>query len=113
MPVLETDPAVQRQRLDKWLWHARIVRTRSAAADLASSGHVRINGARAETASAPVRIGDVITVALDRRVRLLKVEDFVARRGSAEDAGGLYRELPPEGMAGETAASLAKPPPIR
>ena len=37
-----------RQRIDRWLWHARLVRTRSAAAALAGSGYVRVNGARIE-----------------------------------------------------------------
>jgi ribosome-associated heat shock protein Hsp15 len=37
---------LDRQRIDKWLWHARLVRTRGAAAALAGSGHVRVNGAR-------------------------------------------------------------------
>ncbi|MBA3519837.1 MAG: RNA-binding S4 domain-containing protein, partial [Rhizobiales bacterium] len=31
------------QRIDKWLWHARFARTRSAAQRLALSGHVRVN----------------------------------------------------------------------
>jgi ribosome-associated heat shock protein Hsp15 len=60
---------LDRQRVDKWLWHARVVRTRSAAAALADSGHVRVNGSRIEAASRPVRPGDVITIALDRNVR--------------------------------------------
>ena len=33
---------MDRQRIDKWLWHARVVRTRSAAAALSDSGLVRI-----------------------------------------------------------------------
>ena len=41
-------PALDRQRIDKWLWHARVVRTRSAAAALAASGHVRVNGQRVD-----------------------------------------------------------------
>ena len=64
---------MDRQRIDKWLWHARVVRTRSAAAALADAGLVRINGARVDTSSRPVRPGDVVTVALDRNVRVLKV----------------------------------------
>lgn len=84
-----------RQRIDKWLWHARVVRTRSAAAGLASAGHVRVNGARIDMASAPVRLGDVVTIALDRRVRVLKVQDFAARRGSSDLAHTLYLEVNP------------------
>jgi ribosome-associated heat shock protein Hsp15 len=85
--------AEDRQRIDKWLWHARVVRTRNAAAGLATSGHVRINGQRIEAASRPVRSGDVVTVALDRIVRVLKVKAFAPRRGSSECARQLYDDL--------------------
>jgi ribosome-associated heat shock protein Hsp15 len=86
---------MDRQRIDKWLWHARVVRTRSAAAELAGSGHVRVNGARINAASQPVRPGDVLTIALDRRVRVLKVLHFAERRGGAELACTLYEDLSP------------------
>jgi ribosome-associated heat shock protein Hsp15 len=86
---------LDRQRIDKWLWHARVVRTRSAAAALAGSGHVRVNGARVDAPSHPVRSGDVVTIALDRRVRVLKVLGHAERRGSAEDARPLYEDLSP------------------
>jgi ribosome-associated heat shock protein Hsp15 len=86
---------LDRQRIDKWLWHARVVRTRSAAAALVGSGHVRINGVRADAASRPVRPGDVVTVALDSRVRVLKVLGQAERRGSAEDARRLFEDLSP------------------
>jgi len=82
-----------RQRIDKWLWHARVVRTRSAAAGLANAGHVRINGQRVDAAGRAVRVGDVVTVALDRTVRVMKVTGFAKRRGAAEAARGLYQEL--------------------
>ena len=84
-----------RQRIDKWLWHARVVRTRSAAAALAASGHVRLNGSRIDSASRPVKLGDVLTVALDRRVRVLKVAGFSERRGPATAARDLYHDLAP------------------
>ena len=84
---------LDRQRIDKWLWHARLVRTRSAAGALAGSGHVRVNGARIEASSRLVRIGDVITVALERTVRVLKVRGFVERRGPAKTCDGLYEDL--------------------
>ena len=86
---------MDRQRIDKWLWHARVVRTRSTAAQLAGSGHVRVNGARIDAASRPVRPGDVITIALDRRVRVMKVLQFVERRGGAGTASTLYEDLSP------------------
>jgi ribosome-associated heat shock protein Hsp15 len=86
---------LDRQRIDKWLWHARVVRTRSAAAALAVSGHVRVNGQRIDGASRPERPGDVVTVALDRSVRVLKVLAFAERRGPAESAHVLAEDLMP------------------
>jgi ribosome-associated heat shock protein Hsp15 len=86
---------LDRQRIDKWLWHARVVRTRSAAAALAASGHVRVNGQRIDGASRPVRAGDVVTVALDRSVRVLKVAGFAERRGPAESVRDLMEDLTP------------------
>ena len=97
--------AEDRQRIDKWLWHARVVRTRSAAAALAASGHVRINGQRIEAASRPVRAGDVVTVALDRTVRIMKVTGFADRRGDADAARVLYEDLTPRVPPPEPAAS--------
>jgi ribosome-associated heat shock protein Hsp15 len=82
-----------RQRIDKWLWHARVVRTRSDAAALAAAGFVRLNGKRMTAASQPVRIGDVVTLALDRSVRVLRVEGFCEKRGAAPVARALYRDL--------------------
>jgi ribosome-associated heat shock protein Hsp15 len=94
-----------RQRIDKWLWHARVVRTRSAAAALAVSGHVRLNGGRVEAASHPVKPGDMLTIALDRRVRILKVVGFAERRGNAEEMQALFDDL-----SAAPAAVLAQTP---
>ena len=96
---------MDRQRIDKWLWHARLVRTRTAAAALAASGHVRLNGERVTGASRAVRLGDVVTVALDRSVRVLKVAGFAERRGGADGARLLMEDLIPP------TASSAEPEP--
>jgi ribosome-associated heat shock protein Hsp15 len=72
-----------------------VVRTRSAAAALVTEGHVRLNGERAQAASRLVRPGDVITVALDRVVRIMKVSGFAERRGDAEAGRALYEDLTP------------------
>jgi ribosome-associated heat shock protein Hsp15 len=87
------EAAAGRMRLDKWLWHARVVRTRVLAQQLALSGHVRINGRRAESAARPVKAGDVLTIALPGCVRVLKVLNFAERRGSASETAGLFEEL--------------------
>jgi ribosome-associated heat shock protein Hsp15 len=89
----EAPAALGRQRIDRWLWHARVVRTRDAAAALAGAGYVRVNGNRIDGPGRFVRSGDVITVALDRTVRVLRVTGFVPRRGPAGSAETLYEDL--------------------
>lgn len=84
---------MDRQRLDKWLWHARVVKARTSAAELVASGHVRINGTREKSPGHGVKAGDVITVALDNSVRVLKVTGFAERRGDAGSARVLYQDL--------------------
>lgn len=93
---------VDRQRIDKWLWHARMVRSRSAAAALTEAGRVRLNGRRITATSHLVHSGDVVTLALDRSVRVLEVLGFSERRGDAAAGRALYRDL-----AGPAAAAEA------
>jgi ribosome-associated heat shock protein Hsp15 len=100
---------LDRQRIDKWLWHARVVRTRSAAAALAGGGHVRLNGKRVGTASHAVKAGDVVTVGLDRTVRVLKILAFAERRGGAEAGRALYEDLAPPGPPPEPAPAAREP----
>lgn len=85
-----------RLRIDKWLWFARVVKTRTAAAALCEDGSVRINGARIGQAHKPVRIGDVLTVALQGHVKVLKVIALAARRGPSSEAQLIYEDLSPQ-----------------
>ena len=84
---------MERQRLDKWLWHARVVKARTSAAALVEAGHVRINGVREMAPGHGVKTGDVVTIGLDRGVRILKVIGFAERRGDASAARLLYVDL--------------------
>jgi ribosome-associated heat shock protein Hsp15 len=107
-------PDLARQRIDRWLWHARMVRTRSDAASLVAAGFVRLNGRRITAAGQPVRLGDVLTLALDRSVRVLKVEGFCERRGAALAARALYRDMttasgPEASVPAASSARLALP----
>lgn len=98
MPHSATPPAgpePARQRLDKWLWFTRAVKTRSLAARLVTEGHVRVNSVRVETASKAVKPGDIVTVALERHVRVLRVLAGGERRGPAPEARTLYEDLAP------------------
>ena len=89
---------MERQRLDKWLWHARVVKARTSAVALVEGGHVRINGEREKAPGHAVKPGDVLTIGLDRTVRILKVVGFAERRGDASAARVLYVDLrtPPD-----------------
>jgi ribosome-associated heat shock protein Hsp15 len=70
-----------------------VVKARTSAAELVESGHVRVNGAREKSPGHAVKIGDVLTIALDRTVRVLKVVGFSERRGDATAARVLYDDL--------------------
>lgn len=87
-------PLPEEQRLDTWLWCARLVRSRARAADLVREGSVRINRQATEKPHARLRPGDVLTVPIGPGVRVLAVKALALRRGPAAAALLLYDELP-------------------
>lgn len=89
------NPAPVRQRLDKWLWFARVVKTRTLAARLVLGGYVRVNGVKIDTPAKPVGSPDILTVSLDRHVRILRVLRPGERRGSFPEASLLFEDLTP------------------
>ena len=92
----EADPeGGGRQRLDKWLFFARVVKSRSLAAKLIQAGRVRVNRDKTDNAAKAVRPGDVLTVTLEGRVLVLKVVAPGTRRGPYEEARLLYEDLSP------------------
>jgi len=70
-----------------------VVKARTSAAELVATGHVRVNGVRESSPGHAIKLGDVLTIALDRTVRVLKVIAFSERRGDAASARVLYEEL--------------------
>ncbi|MGC8526316.1 RNA-binding S4 domain-containing protein [Acidiphilium sp.] len=78
------------QRLDKFLFHARFVKTRGVAAQLVAAGGVRINRQITEKPHARLRPGDVLTLALPHGVQVVRVVALGARRGPAAEARRLY-----------------------
>ena len=89
------DPAPQRLRLDKWLWHARFFKTRSIAARYVSTARLRLDGRVVEKASTTVAPGATLTFALGDRIRVIRVRELGTRRGPAAEARGLYDDLSP------------------
>ena len=88
-------------RLDKFLWFARIVKTRSLAQKLAEDGRIRLSGRLVDRSHAPVKIGDVLSFAVHGRIRVLRIEAIPARRGPPAEARALYTELPETPLTSE------------
>jgi len=80
------------QRIDKWLWHARFARTRSAAQELARSGHIRVNRDKVRDASRLVRTGDVLTLNLRRGIQVVRILGIAEQRDGFEEARLLYED---------------------
>ncbi|GAA5543489.1 RNA-binding S4 domain-containing protein [Brucella sp. NBRC 113783] len=98
-----------RQRIDKWLLFARVVKSRSLAAKLAVGGKVRVNRDKIEQAAHQVKIGDVLTITLDRRILVYKVLLPGERRGPAPEAQLLYEDLSPAPASSSEMTAAALP----
>lgn len=97
------DAAPSSQRIDKWLWCARLFKTRSLAAKAVSDGGMRVTRASETTRiakpSALVRPGDRLILMLGERLRILEVTGCGARRGPASEAQLLYTDHSPPAPA--------------
>ncbi len=89
-----------RQRLDKWLFFARLIKSRSLAQKAIEAGHVAVNGKRETQPSAQIRAGDMLEVSLERRDLVVRVLLPGSRRGPYEEARLLYEDLTPAVPAG-------------
>ncbi|RGP36797.1 RNA-binding S4 domain-containing protein [Pseudotabrizicola alkalilacus] len=85
-----------RLRLDKWLWQARFFKSRGLSADVVESGHCRVNGQRTKKPGHGICIGDVLTFAQGKQIRVIKVQALGLRRGPADEAQELYLDLDPQ-----------------
>ncbi|MDH2325607.1 RNA-binding S4 domain-containing protein [Cereibacter sp. SYSU M97828] len=86
-------PSRATMRLDKWLVQARFCKTRTVAADLVESGHVRINGQKTRKPAQTVGDGDTLTFPQGGRIRVIRILDLPIRRGPASEAQALYDDL--------------------
>jgi ribosome-associated heat shock protein Hsp15 len=83
------------QRLDKWLWFVRAIKSRTQAAALVTEGKVRVNRERASKPSQTLRPGDVVTITVRGHVRVLRMIGAGHRRGPATEAQALCEDLTP------------------
>lgn len=111
-------PPSQSQRVDKWLWYARIFKSRSLAAKFVETGKIRVMNAdqrsKLTKPSQSIRTGDVLTFPHGDHIRVLEVVAPGKRRGPAPEAQTLYKDLTPppptkeEIQASENAPSRPK-----
>jgi len=87
------------QRVDAWLWHARLFKTRTLAAAVVSAGKVRLTRneetTRITKSSHAVRPGDTLTFPKARLIRIVRIQALATRRGPAAEAQALYEDLTP------------------
>jgi ribosome-associated heat shock protein Hsp15 len=84
-----------KQRLDRWLFFARAVKSRTLAQKLIETGAVRVNSERTVHTDHQVGEGDVLTMTVHQRVLVWKILDPGQRRGPPSEAQGLYEDLSP------------------
>lgn len=83
----------ERLRIDKWLWHVRLFKTRSLATQAVDGGRVKLDGERIKAAH-PLRVGQQISVTLGDRAIEVEVLALPPRRGPASQAQACYAETP-------------------
>lgn len=91
--AIEGSPSTQ--RIDKWLWHARVVKTRTLAQKLVANGKVRLNREVVAAQKQAVRAGDVLTIVLERRILVYAILGLGERRGPPAEARALYEDRSP------------------
>jgi ribosome-associated heat shock protein Hsp15 len=84
-----------RQRLDRWLFFARAVKSRTLAQKLVGSGAVRVNSERTQSPDRKVGPGDVLTMTIGPRLLVWRILDEGERRGPAPEAAQLYEDISP------------------
>lgn len=84
-----------RLRLDKYLWHARVIKTRTLAQKFIASGVVRVDGIRVIGSDYRVTPGMVITFTLNDNIKIYRIVALGTRRGPAPEAQALYEDISP------------------
>lgn len=81
------------QRIDRWLWFARFVKTRALAQRLVSGGKVRVNHSKLTKPSQTVSPGDIVSFMVHNRIHAVRVLEIGTRRGPAPEARQLYADM--------------------
>ncbi|WP_294171796.1 RNA-binding S4 domain-containing protein [uncultured Sphingomonas sp.] len=93
-------------RIDKFLFFARLIKSRTQAQALLDEGRTRIDGRRVEKPSDTVKPGSVVALPLRGQVRIIRVLGLPERRGPAPEARTFYQEIA-EGRGVDAAGGAA------
>jgi ribosome-associated heat shock protein Hsp15 len=91
-----TTPPIRKERLDKFLFFSRAIKSRTLAQKIIETGAIRVNSEKTIDSDHKVGAGDVLTMAIHNRIVVWKILDAGTRRGPATEAQGLYEDLSPE-----------------
>lgn len=93
-----TGDPVRKERLDRFLFFSRALKSRTLAQKLVETGAVRVNSERTDRSDHKVGAGDVLTMSLHGRILVWRIVDCGTRRGPASEAQGLYEDLSPPAL---------------
>lgn len=83
------------QRIDKWLWHARLFKTRSLTQKQIATGKIRVNREKISSPSRKIVVGNVLTITREREIKIIEITGFADKRGPYSEAQLLYNDLTP------------------
>lgn len=93
-----TEEPIRKERLDKFLFFSRALKSRTLAQKFIETGAVRVNSERTDRSDHKVGAGDVLTMSLHNRIVIWRILDCGTRRGPAPEAQGLYEDLSPPAL---------------
>jgi ribosome-associated heat shock protein Hsp15 len=93
-----TGEPIRKERLDRFLFFSRALKSRTLAQKLIETGAVRVNSERTDRSDQKVGAGDVLTMSLHGRIVVWRIMDPGTRRGPASEAQGLYEDLSPPAL---------------
>ena len=86
---------LRKERLDRFLFFSRAVKSRTLAQKIIESGAIRVNSEKTERTDFKVGAGDVLTMSLHNRIVVWRILDCGTRRGPASEAQTLYEDISP------------------
>lgn len=89
---------LRKERLDRFLFFSRAVKSRTLAQKLIEAGAVRVNSERTARTDHRVGAGDVLTMSVRDRILVWRILDPGTRRGPASEAQGLYEDISPPSL---------------